>query len=194
MKRILLSLLFIISCLFLTKDAFALTFDLIAPSGQLQSGQDVKFTINIDTEGKSYSSTQIGMTYDTQFLEYVSTSVGNTFTTVSADPQAGGKIIISGSSTAGYSGSGVYAYVTFKIIAASPGSTQLCALFNPEVTPTSPPSVPTSTPVPGVPTSPPNVPTALPTSGDINGVGRGLTLGLVFLILAGGGFFVFRNL
>lgn len=194
MKRIFFSLLFIIGCLFLTKDALALTFDLIAPSGQLQSGQDVVFTINIDTEGKSYSSTQIGMTYETQYLEYVSVAVGNTFTTVSADPQTGGKIVISGSSASGYSGSGAYAYVTFKIIAAAPGSTQLCALYNPEVTPTLAPNAPTSTPVPGAPTSPPSLPTALPTSGDINGVGRGFTLGLVFLVLAGGGFFVFKNL
>lgn len=171
----------------------ALTFDLIAPSGQLQSGQEVKFTINIDTEGKSYSSTQIGMTYDTQYLEYVSTTVGNTFTTVSANQEGEGRLIISGSSTSGYSGSGTFAYVTFKIIATAPGSTQLCALFNPEVTPTPAPGEPTATPAPGS-TATPVPPTALPTSGDVNGVGRGLALGMIFLVLAGGGFFVFRNL
>lgn len=190
MKKILTFLFVFLSYSLLAGKVSALTFDLIAPSGQLQSGQEVKFTINIDTEGKSYSSTQIGMTHDTQYLEYVSTSVGNTFTTVSANPESSGRLIISGSSTSGYSGSGTFAYVTFKIIASAPGSTQLCTLFNPEVTPT---PGPTSTPAPGS-TATPIPPTALPTSGDINGVGRGLALGLIFLVLAGSGFFVFRNL
>lgn len=181
MKKILLTVLLIISYFLSAGSIQAITFDLIAPSGQLERGQEVKFTINIDTEGKSYSSTQIGMTYDTQYLEYISVSAGNTFTTVSANPQEGGKLIISGSSSSGYSGSGVFAYVTFKLIASSPGSTELCVLFNPDVTPTP------------KPTSPP-APTALLTSGNINGVARGLTFGLIFLILAGSGFLVFRNL
>lgn len=181
MKKILLTILLALSYFLFVQDTQAVTFDLIAPSGQLERGQEIKFTINIDTEGKSYSSTQIGMTYETQYLEYISVSAGNTFTTVSANPQEGGRLIISGSSSSGYSGSGVFAYVTFKIIAASPGATQLCVLFNPDMTPT---PLPTSLPIP----------TSLPTSGDINGVGRGLTFGLIFLILAGSGFLVFKNL
>jgi len=185
MKKLLLLILLIIGYFLSAGSALALTFDLIAPSEQLQGGQEVRFTINIDTEGKSYSSTQIGMTYDTKYLEYVSTSVGNTFTTVSANPEGDGRLIISGSSTSGYSGSGTFAYITFKIIAAGPGSTQLCTLFNPDITPT---------PLPNQPTIAPAQPTALPTSGDADGVGRGLALGMIFLVLAGGGFFVFRNL
>lgn len=181
MKKILVIILLTLSYFLFVQDTQALTFDLIAPSGQLERGQEINFTINVNTEGKSYSSTQIGMTYDTQYLEYISVSAGNTFTTVSANPQKEGKLIISGNSTSGYSGSGVFAYVTFKIIAASPGSTQLCVLFNPNITPTP------------LPTSPP-IPTSLPTSGDINGVGRGLAVGLFFLILAGSGFLVFKNL
>lgn len=183
MKKILLTILLTAGFFLITESVSALTFDLIAPSGQLVRGQDVKFTINIDTEGKAYSSTQIGMTYETQYLEYVSVSVGNTFSTVSANPQAGGKLLISGSSASGYSGSGVFAYVTFKLIATSAGSTQLCALYNPDVTPTPPPAA-TSAPLP----------TALPTSGNTSGVGKGLALGLIFFVLAGGGFFIFRNL
>ena len=179
MKKILTSLLVVICYLSFTRSASALTFDLIAPTGQLTSGQDVKFTININTEGKSYTSTKIGMTYETQYLQYVSVSAGNTFTTVSADPQGEGRLIISGNSTAGYSGSGTFAYVTFKIIATAPGSTQLCALFNPD-TPTSTPAAP--------------LPTALPTSGTVGNFKYGLTLGLIFLALAGGSFFVFKNL
>lgn len=185
MKKVLIIIWLILSYFLFAQTTQALTFDLIAPSGQLERGQEIKFTINVNTEGRSYSSTQIGMTYDTQYLEYISVSAGNTFTTVSANPQEGGKLIISGNSSSGYSGSGVFAYVTFKIIAASSGATQLCVLFNPDTTPT---PLPTSPPISTF------VPTSLPTSGDINGVGRGLTFGLIFLILAGSGFLVFKNL
>ena len=178
MKRVLISIASFFVFLLLAQTSFAVTFDLIAPSGTLERGQDVKFTINIDTESKSYTSTKIGMTYDTKYLEYVSVSAGNTFTTVSAEPQTGGKLIISASSTSGFSGAGTFAYVTFKLIAASAGSTQLCALFNPE-TPTA--------------TLAPNAPTALPTSG-INGSSTQVALGLVFLAIAGTGLVVFKNL
>lgn len=179
MKKILQSLVLFFVFLFMAETTQALTFDLIAPTEQLQSGQNVRFTVNITTEGKSYTSTKIGMTYDTQYLEYVSVSAGNTFTTVTSDPQGEGRLIISGNSATGYSGSGTFAYVTFKIIAAGPGSTELCALFNPDT--------PTNTPAP-----PP--PTALPTSGTVGNFKYGLALGLVFLALAGGGFVVFKNL
>jgi hypothetical protein len=181
MRKVFLLVLFFLGIFLLPTKAFALTFDLIPPSGQLKQGQEIKFTINIDTEGKSYASTQIGMTYDTQALEYVSVSPGDTFATISSQPQDGGKMIITGSSTNGYSGSGVFAYVTFKIIATSPGSTQLCALFNPDATPTI------------APTSPPK-PTALPTSGETNGAIKSFLMGTVFLALAGSGFLIFKKI
>lgn len=159
----------------------ATTFDLIAPSGQLTRGGEVKFTVNIDTEGKSLSSTSIGMTYQTQYLEYVSVLPGNTFTTVSTDVQEGGKLIISGSSTTPYSGAGTFAYVTFKLIATGPGSTQLCALFNPS----------SSTPTPQ-PTSLP-APTALPRTGDTNSVVKGTILASLFFVIAAGISFAFKK-
>jgi len=183
MRKVFLLVLFFLGIFLLPTKAFALTFDLIPPSGQLERGQEIKFTINIDTEGKSYASTQIGMTYDTQALEYISVSPGDTFATISSQPQDGGKMIITGSSTDGYSGSGVFAYVTFKIIAASAGSTQLCALFNPDTTPT--PTI--------APTSPPK-PTALPTSGETNGAIKSFLIGTVFLALAGSGFLIFKKI
>ncbi|KKP67469.1 MAG: Esterase [Candidatus Roizmanbacteria bacterium GW2011_GWA2_35_19] len=182
----LLSLLVFLSLIAIPVNA--LTFDLIAPSGQLQSGQDVKFTINIDTEGKSLTSTSIGMTYQTSDLEYVSTVPGNTFTTITTDAQAGGKLIISGSSTGGYSGSGSYAVVTFKLIATAPGSSQLCALFNP-VVPSSPPA-PT---LPPAPSSPP-APTSLPQTGSFAETVKNASLGLVFFGLAAVGFLVFKKI
>ena len=164
LKRFFIIFIFLLTIFIVPNSVSAITFDLIAPSGQLQRGQDIKFTINVDTEGKSSTSTRIGMTYDTKYLEYISVSAGNTFATIS-----------------GCSGSGAFAYVTFKLIATAPGSTQLCALFNPAE----------STPTP-IATSPP-LPTALPTSG-VNGNFVQIAFGLIFLILAGTGLIVFKNL
>lgn len=184
MKKI-LSILFCVLCfMFYVIPAHALTFDLIAPSGELVRGQEVKFIINIDTEGKSLSSTSIGMTHETQYLEFISVSPGNTFMTVSADVQDSGKLIISGSSTTPYSGSGTYAYVTYKLIATGPGSTELCALYNPQT--------PTSTPAPGGPTSPP-APTALPKTGESKSTTQGAILASLFFVAAGAGLFVFKK-
>ena len=180
MKKILIAVILVLSVLMIPHPAIATTFDLIAPSSdQLVRGQDVKFTVNVDTGGQSLTSTSIGMTYEAQYLEYVSTIPGNTFKTVSTDVQGSGKLIISGSSTTPFSSSGTYAYVTFKLIAAGPGSTQLCALFNPS---TAPP----------VPTSPP-APTSLPNSGDSKSASQGIVIATFFLIMAAGGFFVLKK-
>lgn len=166
-----------------SQQAEAVTYDLLAPSGQLSKGQDAKFTINVDTEGKSLSTAQIGMTYDATVLQYVSTLPGNTFTTVTADPQSGGKLVITGSSTSGYSGSGTYAYVTFKIIAQSSGSTQLCALYNPSTV------TPTSIPVTSAP-----APTALPRTGSVDATTRGIISGLAMITIATVSFILFKKL
>ena len=184
MKFFLITILFILSVLIVPRSILATTFDLIAPTGELVRGQNVKFTVNIDTEGKSFSSASIGMTYETQYLEFVSVSAGDTFTTVYSDVQGSGKMIITGSSTAPFSGSGVFAYVTYKLIATGPGSTQLCALFNP--------SSPTSTPVPGAPTSPPT-PTSLPQSGQGKSTVQGAILASLFFAAASVSFFVLKK-
>jgi hypothetical protein len=169
MKKLFVFIVFTALMFFISPQSTqAVTFDLLAPSGQLASGQDVRFTINIDTEGHSLTSTQIGMTYDTTVLQYVSTSPGNSFTTVAADPQTGGKIIITGSSTSGYSGAGSFAVITFNIIAQSSGSTQLCALYNPA----------NPTPTSAI------VPTNLPTSGSFAGSGRNVIFGLAMIVVA----------
>jgi len=166
MKKLLSFFVSLLVFLVFSQQAQAVTFDLLAPTEQLASGQDVRFTINIDTEGHSLSSTQIGMTYDTTVLQYVSISPGNSFTTVAADPQTGGKMVISGSSASGYSGAGSFAVITFNIIAQSSGSTQLCALYNP--------TNPTSTPAP----------TSLPKSGSFGGSGREVIFGLAMIVIA----------
>ena len=177
-KKIVITTLLTLAILVIPQSVLATTFDLIAPAGELVRGQNVKFTVNIDTEGKSLSSASIGMTYETQYLEFVSVTPGNTFTTVSSDVQGSGKMIITGSSTAPFSGSGVYAYVTYKLVATGPGSTQLCALFNP--------SSPTSTPVPGAPTS-------LPQSGQSKSTVQGVILASLFFAAASVSFFVLKK-
>lgn len=163
--------IFLVSFIFgvITQNVKAASYDLIAPTGQLQQGQDVQFTINIDTQGQSLTDASIGMTYQTEPLQYVSTTPGNTFQTVSAQTQDGGKIIFTASNPSGFSGTGTFAVVTFKIIATTPGSTELCVLFNPET-----------------PTQPPVIPTALPKTGSTNGTNRGVFLGMALLILASG--------
>lgn len=166
------------------KSTYATAFDLIAPSGTLTMGQTVIFTINIDTQGKTLQTSEIGATYDTQYLQYLSVTPGDTFTTVTATPLEGGKIVISGSSPSGYSGAGTFAYLNLKLIATSPGSTELCVLWAPSPTPTpTSPTSPTSTPVPGTTTYP--VPTALPTSG---GTGTMQRVGLYGLTLVSAAF------
>lgn len=183
MKSFIAVLLCALGFAFYASSAFALTFDLVAPSEQLTSGQDVKFTVNINTEGSSLATSTIGMTYETQYLEYVSTAPGDSFTTVSADVQGDGKLLLTGTSTAPYSGSGVFAYVTYKLIATGPGSTKLCALYNPQASPT---------PVPAGPTSPP-VPTALPQTGQGNSTVQGAILASLFFVAAGISLFVFKK-
>lgn len=187
MKKIFAVLLCVFSFVFYTSSVNALTYDLIAPDGELVRGQDVKFTVNVNTEGNSLSSASIGMTYETQYLEYVSVAPGDSFTTVSADVQAGGKLILTASSTSPYSGSGVFAYVTFKLIATGAGSTQICALFNPDTPPTVAPTTP-----PNQPTSPP-APTALPKTGESSSTVQGAVLASIFFMAAGISLFVFKK-
>lgn len=189
-KKLLISFtFFLLMLIFIPSFVLATTFDLIAPSGQLVRGQEVKFTININTESKSLASSSIGMTYNTQYLEYVSVLASDTFTTISADVQNGGKLIITGSSTTPYSGTGTFAYVTYKLIATASGSTQLCVLFNPASATSTP--APTSTPAASGP-SPTSAP-SLPKTGGSEPITNGIISGLFFFILATGGFFVLRK-
>jgi hypothetical protein len=186
MKKILITTLLFLGVLIIPNSVLATTFDLIGPSSTPVRGQEVKFTINVDTEGASLSSAVVGMTYETKYLEYVSVVPGNSYTTVLADVQSGGRLVITGSSVGPYAGSGVFAYVTFKLIATGSGETQLCALFNP--------SSPTSTPPPGattIPSSP--VPTSLPTSGESKPAAQGVIIASLFFVAAGVGLFVLKK-
>lgn len=154
----------------------ATRYDLIAPSGQLQRGQNVQFTINVDTEGQSLTTATIGMTYKTDVLQYVSTTPGNTFSTVSTQTLEGGKLIFTATSSSSFSGTGTFAVVTFKIIANAPGSTELCVLFNPQTPTTAPPP-----------------PTAIPKTGSILGTSSGAVSGIILLVLAAGALIFYNH-
>jgi len=168
-KNFLLSLFFITIFLLFPSYIYAVRFDLIAPQPPEEGfmrGQTVQFTINIDTQGETVNSTQIGMDYDTRYLEYVSTTPGDAMTSVSTNNLGDGKLLFNGENQSGFSGQGTFAYVSFKIIAQAPGETQLCVLWSPESSPT-----PSSQPI-----SPPP-----PTAGEIKGVYTSSFFGLIFI-------------
>ncbi len=167
----------------------ATQFDLIAPSGELTRGESYDFIINIDTQGESLTSIQIGMTYETEYLEYEGITPGNTFPVVSAQQLGGGKLLITGESQTPFSGAGVFAYVRFKLIATAPGESQLCVLWAPESptdTPTPPPNAtPTNTPPPGSTSTPvPPTPTALPKTGSTRTRKTFQYLGVALMVLS----------
>jgi len=168
-KGFLISLFFITIFLLFPSYIYAVRFDLIAPQppeGGFMRDQTVQFTINIDTQGETVNSTQIGMTYDTRYLEYISTTPGDAMTSVSTNNLGDGKLLFNGENQSGFSGQGTFAYVSFKIIAQAPGETELCVLWNPETQPTSPPSQPTAPP---------------PTAGEVKGVYTNSFFGLIFI-------------
>jgi len=128
--------IFVLSLFGYVKSVSATTFSLVAPSGTLSRGQDVPFTVSINTENTTVTSIQTGITYDTTYLQYVSAVPGAAMTSVTVDTSVGtGKLLLTGTNGTGYNGTDVFATVTFKIIADSPGSTEICTLWAPTITP-----------------------------------------------------------
>jgi len=157
----------------------ATQLDLIPPSGSLNRGDTIQFTITVDTEGADVPSLQVGIEYDSIALQYLGTTPGDTYQTIVATPLDSKRILISASSPVGTSTNGNLAYVDFKIIATSSGTTELCTLFVPDG--------PTPTTGPG-PTSAPQI-TSLPQTGE-SGNGPSVALFGTALLLVAGGLFV----
>ncbi|MCX6730613.1 MAG: cohesin domain-containing protein [Candidatus Roizmanbacteria bacterium] len=185
-------LFFVLSILFaLVTPSYAVNFDLIPPSGTLERGQNITFTINIDTQGTAVTSTQTGLTYDSTLLQYVSTTAGAAMNAVVADDTTygTGKVLLTGTNTAGYNGTGVFATVIFTIIAQNPGSTEVCTLWMPTPTGTPAPT-PTVGPSPTpMPTLPPQ-PTALPQTGIADSRNTAIVFAISFIAAAGGVFYL----
>lgn len=158
----------------------ALSYDLIAPSGVLTRGQEVQFIINIDSQGATLTTAEVGLSYENQYLEYISTTPGDALDSITATETTANTLLLSGANGTGFSGAGVFAYVTFKIIATAPGTSELCALFVPETTPT-----------PG-PTSAP-IPTELPKTGTIENMRFGMIAGSALLLTSIIGFVLLKN-
>jgi len=183
--------LFLLPKLF-SAPVLAVKYSLVAPSGTLTRGQTIRFTINVDTQGATITSGQIGMTYETQYLQYGSVTPGSAATTVTASQMGEGKIVFSGSNTSGFSGQGIFAYVDFTLIAQSAGKTDLCVLWAPSVTPTPTPTT-TTAPTGIAPTSPPVV-TALPTTGVTTKGTMYTALGIGFLTVFGAIYFLDKKI
>lgn len=176
-KKFCLLILLLAGLFYLPGQVGAVSFDLVGPTGQLKRGDNVQFTINIDTEGELITTTQVGITYQPQYLKYTDTTSGDAMTSVIATSQGEDKFLLDGTNSSGFNGQGVFAIMNFQLIADAPGSGLLCILWGPpSVTP-----VPTSPP--NQPTSPPQ-PTSLPKSGHIVQMVTTGSIGLGFLSLA----------
>jgi hypothetical protein len=166
--------IFFVNIFFMASTSYAISFDLIAPTGQLSRGQEVQFIVNLDTEGTSVTNQVVGMTYQSQYLQYVSTAPGDAMNSVTVTNVDDSTLVFTGTNSSGFNGNGAFAYVTFKIIAPAPGTAELCALFQPSVTPS---PVPTSV-VPTTPETP--LPTQLPVTGTVENT---LPVGVVGAVL-----------
>lgn len=112
------------------------SYSLVAPSTGITRGQNVQFTIRIDTAGESVTNTTAGLRYDTKYLKYVGVQAGEAATSVTGTESTTGEIILNGTSN-NFSGEGAYAHVTFTIVADAPGGTQICSVFTPSNSPSS---------------------------------------------------------
>lgn len=177
--------------LFFAKETWALRFDLIAPTEVLQRGQIVTFTINVDTQGKKLSTTQIGLTYETEYLEFVNITPGDTFSTVTSSQVDKGKLLITATEQSGFSGQGMFAEAKFKLIATAPGTTELCALWVPDVTPTT--VQPTNPPEPTTINATGVIPTKLPKSGSTQTAQFTVIFGVISILLSIASLFIFRK-
>ena len=163
LKKVIIYFVFFLFLPTLFGSVNAIIYDLIAPQGTLRRGDQVQFTIYIDTEGATLTTGEIGMNYEIQYLEYISITPGPAMISVVATSQGAGSFLITGTNTSGFNGNDAFAYVNFKLIADAPGSSQLCVLWAPPTSPT-PTSPPFSTPTTGVSTPTPINPSIGPTN------------------------------
>jgi len=184
-------LFFILSMLFCFSSSInAYSFVSVPPIGTFVRGQNIVWTITINTDGAVVNSAQTGLTYDASLLRYITATAGATINSLVADTTTygAGKVLFTGTNNAGYNGTGVFATIVFNIIAESSGSTEICTLWMP--TPTGTP-VPTSTyptPTPA-PTLPPH-PTTLPQTGTTESRNMAVVFAILLLSATGGVFYL----
>lgn len=165
----------------------------LTTTGPLSRGQDIQFAVQLDAKGNTIKAQQIGLAPDTRYIQYLSASPGEAMSTVEVQTFSDGRILLSGSNPSGFTGSGVFAYVNFKIIAEAPGDTTLCSFWNPNSTPTPPPGA-TNTPIPPGTVEPTVLPTRLPRSGSATFTQIVGIIGAFFLVISTTSFFASNSL
>ncbi len=161
-RVVFLMIIFFVLASFNPGKVFALSYSLIPPSGSLKQGQEVQFIITIDTGSSTVTTGSVGLSYETQYLQYITTTAGDAMNSVTVTQPSSNQLILNGTNSGGFSGQGDFAFVKFKIIADAPGSTELCALFIPTPSPTTPPGTTPNPTSPPNPTNPPTNPTSSP--------------------------------
>lgn len=106
------------------------SFSLVAPAGQLSRGQNIQFTVKIDTAGEAVTTSTVTLRYDTKYLKFISAQPADAADAINSTEPTAGEVVLSGTSNS-YTGVGNYAVLTFNIVADAPGGTELCTVYSP---------------------------------------------------------------
>jgi hypothetical protein len=100
------------------------------PPGPYNPGDTISVKINIDTQLSVLNTAVIYVIFDKNYLQYISTSNGNFFDNVSSAYDNDRQLTLKGITNlpAGKSGIGIFANISFKVNAISPGSSEIIAI------------------------------------------------------------------
>lgn len=117
--------------------AYAASLSIAPPSGQINKGCDVTFTIELDTQGSQTDGTDVILTYDPTKMSITQTDITNgkiyaDYPGNSVDATAG-KVSVSGIAqvSEAFSGKGTFATLKFKVNSAASGNATLKFDFDP---------------------------------------------------------------
>ncbi len=140
-----------------TKAAVQVNYQLIPPTPPIRRNTEVVFTVMIDTLSQTVNQSEIWLSFESQYMTFVEATSGpnQEFSNITSVIE-GNILKITGTSPAGFNGTGVFTLVKFRINDVDPpiGGAQLCSIIAPPTpTVTLPPGVtptitPTNTPFP----------------------------------------------
>jgi hypothetical protein len=117
--------------------AYAATLSVAPPTGQINKGCDVTFTIELDTQGAQTDGTDVILSYNPAVMTIAQTDITNgkiyaDYPGNSVDATAG-KISVSGIAqvSEAFSGKGTFATLKFKVNSAASGNATLKFDFDP---------------------------------------------------------------
>lgn len=188
-KTRLLAIIFIFLTFFFTEKVSATRFTIVAPTGTLQSGTQVPFTINIDTEGTTLTTTQTDVQLNPTYIQFQGVTPAALFPTLAVSNPSADTVRIAGTvetGTSGVNGTGTFATMIARMTATSSGTTTLASIVSlptltlTPTTPITPTTViyPTNTPV--VNTPPPI--SELPRTGTTENITMGIGIGIIFVL------------